>query len=64
MPDLSEQIENAASGPAEVSGDAGTVKQQPLSELMKADQYLKQNQAASKAHQGLRFNKLIPPGSV
>jgi hypothetical protein len=64
MPDLEDRINTVASGPAEVSGDAGTVKQHDLEDLIKADQHLQGQTAAAKAHRGLRLTKLVPPGTV
>lgn len=48
MPDLSEQIEDAANGPASASGPAGSVSAQPIDSLIKADQYLASKRAASE----------------
>jgi len=64
MPDLSETIETAAATPAEVTTDEGNVKERPLDELIQADQYLQGKSAATKKHRGLRFTKLVPPGTV
>ena len=63
MPDLDDTIETIAEGPAEVSGDAGTVKQQPLPDVIAADEYLSGKTAAANRRRGLRFTKLIPPGA-
>lgn len=63
-PDLSSQIQSLANGPAEVSGDAGSVKQRPISELIEADRYLASKAAMSDPLRGLRFAKITPPGSV
>lgn len=52
----------ALGGPAEVSGDAGSVKQHSLSDLIAADKYLAARCATTKARRGLRFTKLVPPG--
>ena len=62
---LNSDIASAAAGPAEVSGDAGSVRQQPLQDLVAADRYLSQA-AGAKAGKafGLRITKLIPPGPV
>lgn len=61
--DLEDRIRDAADGPAEASGDGGSMKQQPLGELIKADQHLKSKAAARKNHRGLRYTKIEPPGA-
>ena len=63
-PDLSSQIQSLANSPAEVSGDAGSVKQRSVSELIEADRYLASKAAMSNPLKGLRFAKIKPPGSV
>ncbi len=57
-------LTEALAGPAEVSGDAGTVRQQPLQDLIALDKYLTGKAAARNPRRGLRFTKLIPPGAV
>jgi len=59
---LDDTIRQNAQKPAEVSGDAGSVKQHPLSEQIEADRYLASKEAAKQRQRGLRFNKLVPPG--
>lgn len=63
-PDLSTQIQSLANGPAEVSGDAGSVKQRSVSELIEADRYLASKTAMANPLKGLRFAKITPPGSA
>lgn len=62
--DLDETILNNAQGPAKVTGDAGSVEQHSLADQIAADRYLAAKDAASKKHRGLRFNKLVPPGTA
>jgi hypothetical protein len=57
-------LTDALAGPAEVSGDAGSVRQQPLKDLIDADRYFSGKAAARNPARGLRFTKLIPPGAV
>lgn len=45
MADLSEQIEEAATTPQSVSGDAGSLTERSVDDLIKADQYLAQKAA-------------------
>jgi len=61
--DLEQTIRDNAQGPAEVSGDAGTVKQHSLKEQIEADRYLASKAAVNKTKRGLKFNKLVPPGA-
>jgi hypothetical protein len=55
-----------AQGPKRVRTDAGEVESQSLADMIEADKYLaaRNATAATNTHRGLRFNKLIPPGSV
>jgi hypothetical protein len=62
--DLGDAIESNAEGPRRVEGDMGSVEQHNLKDQIEADKYLAAKQAARKKRRGLRFNKLIPPGSV
>ncbi|MBY0515100.1 MAG: hypothetical protein K2P78_14500 [Gemmataceae bacterium] len=64
MADLSPQIEQAGSDPASVSVDGLTVAAKPVDQLIKADQYLAAKSAASGRRRGLRFSKVINPGTV
>jgi hypothetical protein len=64
MPDeLDDTIEQNAKGPAKASGDAGSVEQHKLAEQIEADKYLAAKKGVKQPRRGLRFNKLIPPGS-
>lgn len=55
---VTEALTEAITGPAEVSSDAGTVKQHSLADLIAAHKYL--SGATSKANRGIRFSKLVP----
>ena len=63
MADLSDKIETAASGKS-VTTDGLTVTQQDLSQIIEADRYLKAQDGAANRHRGLRFTRLVPPGSA
>lgn len=64
MPDdIVDEILTAAQEPAEASGDMGSVRVHPLKDQIAADQYGKSSTAAGKAHRGLRFTQLVPPGA-
>lgn len=64
MPDdLTDKIEEAAQKPLEVMTDGVRVQGRDLRELIEADRYLKNGAAASAPRRGLRFSKLVPPGT-
>ena len=64
--ELASKIDTVAQGPKRVRTDAGEVESQSLADMIEADKYLASRNAtaAGNTHRGLRFNKLIPPGSV
>ncbi len=62
--DLQDKIQENAAGPAKVSGDAGSVEQHSLADQIAADRYLAAKDAAKKKRRGLRFNKIVPPGTA
>ena len=67
MPDeLSDSIESAAKSPKRVRTDAGEVEAHSLRDQIEADKYLAAKAAASSTnkHRGLRFNRIIPPGTI
>lgn len=55
---------NAVSGPASVSGDAGTVTQHPIPSLIQANNYLAGIVAAQTRRLGVRYTKLRPDGTA
>lgn len=61
--DLEQAIRENAQGPAQVSGDAGSVQQHSLSEQIAADRYLQSKKAVRKKGLGLRISKIVPPGT-
>lgn len=61
---LQETIRESAKAPAKASGDAGSVEQHNLTEQIAADKYLSSKDAVTQKNRGLRFNKLVPPGSA
>lgn len=62
--ELIERIRAVASGPAEVSSDAGRVVEQNLEDLLEAARQLAAQASAAKPHRGLRFTRLVPPGTI
>lgn len=63
---IRQAIEQTASGPKRVRTDAGEVESQDISKQIEADKYLAARSAvaANNRHRGLRFNTIVPPGSV
>jgi len=61
--DLTDTIRENAQGPAEVTGDSGSMKQHPLKDQIEADRYLNSKQAARSRGLGVRLTKLVPPGA-
>ena len=61
--ELDDIIRDNAEGPAEASGDQGSMKQHPLRDQIEADRYLNSKQAAQSSGLGVRKSKLVPPGA-
>jgi hypothetical protein len=64
MTDLDQTIEDAAKNPKAVAVDGTRVDAQSVDDLIKADQHLAGKEALKNSlRRGLRFNKLVPPGT-
>jgi hypothetical protein len=61
--DLEQTIRENAAGPKRAQGDSGSVEQHAPSEQIEADRYLASKEAVKKPTKGLRFTKLVPPGT-
>jgi hypothetical protein len=61
--ELRDKIAETATGPKRVRTDAGEVEAQDLASMIEADKYLSAKTAAATKTRGLRFNKLLPPGT-
>lgn len=64
--EITDAIRTTAAGPKRVRTDAGEVESQSIAEQIEADKYLAAKAAANATnkHRGLRFNKIIPPGTI
>lgn len=64
--EVSDALKQAAQQPKRVRTDAGEVEAHDLREQIEADKYLasKAATASSNKNRGLRFNKIIPPGTI
>jgi len=62
--DLTDTIRDNAQGPAEATGDSGSMRQHPLRDQIEADRYLNSKQASRSQGLGIRRSKLVPPGSA
>jgi hypothetical protein len=63
-PNLEQAIRDNAAGPAKAAGDSGSVEQHPLKDQIEADRYLASKNAARKPGLGIKFAKIVPPGST
>ena len=63
-PHLDQAIRDNASQPAKASVDGQSVEQHPLKDQIEADRYLASKDAARKPGLGIKFAKVVPPGSV
>lgn len=61
--ELEQAIRANAQGPAKATGDAGSVEQHSLAEQIEADRYLAAKAAMRDRRRGVRFSKLVPPGT-
>jgi len=62
--DLEQAIRDNASQPAKAAVDGQSVEQHPLKDQIEADRYLASKDAARKPGLGIKFAKIVPPGSV
>lgn len=57
-------LEAAASQPAKMSGDAGSVEQRSVSDLIALDKHVASKAAGKRgAPFGMRFGRIVPPGA-
>lgn len=62
--ELDDLIDDIAANPKKVTGDAGSVEEHPIPDLLALRKARQAEEAAAKPARGLRFTKLIPPGAV
>lgn len=62
--EVSDALKAAAQQPKRVRTDAGEVEAHDLDQQIAADKYLAGKSAAGNAHRGLRFSRIIPPGTI
>lgn len=60
--DISEAIEQNAKGPRRVQSGKDSVEQHSIQDQIAADNHQAAKKAGAKAHFGLRFTQIIPPG--
>lgn len=63
-PDLTKTIRESAQSAKRAKGDNGELEQHALSELVEADRYLRNREAAKAGPRALRFSRVVPPGSA
>ena len=61
---LEDKISEVANGPSKASGDAGSIEQQNLKDLVEADKYLANKSASRGQGLGIKRVKLVPPAAV
>lgn len=61
---IEDTIDAVSEKPQTVTGQSGSVTQQPLTELIEVAKHQSRTSGVEKAHRGLRFSKIVPPGSV
>jgi len=62
--ELKNAIQQNAGGPAEASGDSGSMKQHKLTEQIAAAKFLSSQTAASGKGLGIKLNKIKPGGTA
>jgi hypothetical protein len=63
-PTIEDAIRENVAGPKRAQGDSGSVEQHSISEQIEADRYLASKDAVKNPTKGVRFTKLVPPGSA
>jgi len=61
---LENAIEENATGPKKASGDAGSVEQHSLKDLIEADKHLAAKKASAAKGLGIKLAKISPGGTV
>jgi len=62
-PNTEELLLEVAQRPSHISGDAGSVTQQPIAQMIELDRYLESKRAAKSKGLGVAVKKLVPPGT-
>jgi len=62
--DITETLKENAKGPAQMTGDQGSVRQHSLREQIEADQYLRSTATNNKKKLPLRFAKIRSGGAA
>lgn len=63
VPDLEDTIAENAAGPAEVRGDAASVRQHPLPDQIAAARFQAANAAVRSPGLGIVLRKIVPPSA-
>ena len=61
---LEDAIEENATGPKRASGDAGSVEQHSIRDLIEANKHLAAKKAAAAKGLGIKLAKISPDGTV
>jgi hypothetical protein len=57
-------VETAMLEPKQAMADGVSTTAHSLPDLIQAEQYAAAKRAVNKPHRGLRFSKLVPPGTI
>lgn len=57
-------VAEAMAQPRMAAADGVSITTHGLADLIAAEKYLAAKAAAKKSHRGLRFSKLVPPGTI
>lgn len=64
LPDATEQITQALSDPASISGDGITVQSRTIDEQIKGLQFGAMLETLNKRRRGIRYTQMLPQGPV
>jgi hypothetical protein len=67
MPDLTDTILQTAQEPASAAQDGQSATAHSLKDLIETDRYIRSQAGAAgltRKSRGLRFNRIVPPGSA
>ena len=64
MADITDKLKENAEGPAQVTGDQGSVRQHPLPEQIAADKYLRDVATHTSSKLPVRFAKIKSGGAA
>lgn len=61
---MANEVDAAIANPKKATADGVSVESHTLPELIEAEKHIARKSAASQPARGMRFTKLVPPGTV